>query len=563
MPATVKGWRPVEVQTDETLPENFVGLLDWVLDESVVADDEDLSHHVSRCPSQAAENHGLTSRKVSGQDQQESQAKAKNIPPAESPLSNAMAIEGRMKDESTNKDEGQATSPADPDHISVSSVNTAPRILLKVAEKGKISSEEFREQDLASPDKDLASSWSVSAIGEDPTTPPKGAPLTERPCQGGGSPTIEVLHSLSKPRSLSVAAWVLDTTDAPVPNLVLPKATNASTHCCAIDPESGTFLPAIDYPETRKNHQLESQSEPGWCRGNMTSGMQINREMKVRAKLAERAKERLHISAQINEQGTVMEEQETSFPKAYCAIRPATDNDVGGILDILKLERQCNAEDNNKPSTGITKLEVLRYFNLCKKERRPFIIATGPEDDLLDQSKWPPGADRAYQEYVEYRSKSSKPKATIVGFAFAMPRQSPSLEVQGIRVDHSCYVTLMVHPDHRNKKYGSALLDRILTSVSPIHRSLIDFEWKCDDPTDIYEQIASNNTQQYARVIVEFLDAHDESQRKLSGKKLLEKFGFSRAGHLTCLKSETRDGKRHWLDLFIWELEAQSLDNVR
>lgn len=67
MPATVKGWRPVEVQTDETLPENFVGLLDWVLDESVVADDEDLSHHVSRCPSQAAENHGLTSRKVSGQ----------------------------------------------------------------------------------------------------------------------------------------------------------------------------------------------------------------------------------------------------------------------------------------------------------------------------------------------------------------------------------------------------------------------------------------------------------------------------------------------------------------
>ena len=190
-------------------------------------------------------------------------------------------------------------------------------------------------------------------------------------------------------------------------------------------------------------------------------------------------------------------------------------------------------------------------------------MATGGEDDLLDRSKWPAGADRAYKEYVKYLGKSAKRQATIVGFAFAMPRESSSFDARDIHIDHSCNITLFVHPSHKGKKYGSALLDRILMSVSPIHRSLIDFEWKCDDAVGIYEQLASNNVRQYARVFVEYLDAHDEDQRLPSRKKLLENFGFSQVGRLSCLKSELREGKTRWLDLFVWELEAQALENVR
>lgn len=450
---------------------------------------------------------------------------------------------------------------------SISSVNTARKKLLELAAKWNISSEAIQDHDRPTPAaKDSFSSWSISALGEDPITPPnKISPqktAAENIRNDGLSPKIEELYSSSKPHSMSVAAWVMDTQDAPVPNLVIPKATNAAAHCCAIDPETGAFLPAIEHPETRYNHELDLQSDPGWPRSNITSNWQIKRELKARARLAQRVQERLPVQAEAD--GPVLENENSAFPKADCSIRPATDDDIRGISDIINLEQQkTSKDDRNKASSGIRSWDIAKIFNKCKKEQRPFIVATGAEMDILDRSKWPAGADRAYEEYVKYRSKSAAPQAAIAGFAFAMPRQVSSLDAQEIRTDHSCYVTLFVHPQHRNKKFVSALLDRILMSVSPVHRSLIDFDWKCDNPAEIYEQPASNNAKQYARIFVEYLDAHAEDQRLPSRKKLLEKFGFSQVGHLSCLRSESRGGKRHWLDLLIWELEAQSLENVR
>ncbi|KAJ4158466.1 uncharacterized protein LMH87_008990 [Akanthomyces muscarius] len=449
---------------------------------------------------------------------------------------------------------------------SVSSVDTARKKALELASKWKIPSEAIQDQDRATPEaKDSISCWSISALGEEPVTPPVAISPRQDESENlnndGPSEKVEELNSADKPRSLTVAAWVMDTEQAPLPNLVIPKAANASAHCCAIDPETGAFLPAIEHPETRLNHELEVQSEPGWHRGHITSDMQIIRELKARARLAQRLKERLPTPLEV--ESPAPDEGETTFPKADCTIRPATDDDIAGISEIINLDRQANEEAHRKAPSGIKSWDIVKIFNKCRKEQRPFLVATGGEDDLLDRSKWPAGADKAFQEYVKYRSNSSGPTATIVGFAFAMPRQGPSLDAQEIHVDHSCYVNLCVHPAHRNKKYATALLDRILMSVSPIHRSLIDFEWKCDDPAEIYEQPASNNAQQYARIFVEYPDAHDEDQRLRSRKKLLEKFGFSQVGHLTCLRSESRGGKRYWLDLFIWELEAQSLENVR
>lgn len=448
---------------------------------------------------------------------------------------------------------------------SESTVNTARKKVLELASKWKVPSEVIQGQDRATPEaKDSISSWSISALG-DPVTPPiefsPGRDEVKNLSHDEPPPNVAEVNSSGEQRALTVAAWVMDTKEAPLPNLVSPKAANASAHCCAIDPETGAFLPAIEHPETRLNHELEVQSEPGWHRGHVTSDMQINRELKARARLAQRLKERLPTQLEVD--SSAIEEKHTVFPTADCTIRPATDDDIAGISEIINLDREAGEEPHRKAPSGIKSWDIVRIFNKCKKEQRPFLVATGREDDLLDRSKWPAGADKAFEEYVKYRSKFSGPAAAIVGFAFAMPRQGQSLDAQETHIDHSCYITLAIHPTQRNKKYATALLDRILMSVSPIHRSLIDFEWKCEDPAETYEQPASNNAKQYARIFVEYLDAHDEGQRLQSRKKLLEKFGFSQVGHLTCLKSEYRGGKRLWLDLFVWELEAQALENVR
>ncbi|KAJ6783643.1 hypothetical protein PWT90_06986 [Aphanocladium album] len=602
MSTSVVEWPPVEVQSVDGLPDCLLGLLDWVRDEAAVSVEKELYSKSKNSSAALTANPVLTSKGIDddGRFSRPLSSTSCQLPPDSRksqeagefgmieqnssahdigrPVHETLATE---EEEAKEKDATETIEPAPQDHDSpspddvpeqipkpesVASVNSTRRKVFELVSKWKIPSEAIQDaEQLACEVKGSASSWSVSAIAQEPATPPIEDSSNQKresseQLQVETSPQIEELRPANSAQSHAVAAWLKETADMPAPKLVLPKPNRSSAHCHAIDPETGDFLPEIYHPETRFKHELDMQSEPGWRRGNITSDMQISRELKARARLAQRLKERLPTQREVE---TPVEEPESMFPRADCTIRPATDDDIAGIAEIINLELKAGRSDDAKPASAIRDWDMVKIFNKCKKERRPFIVATGGEDDLLDRSKWPADADRAYQEYVKYRSSSPKSQATIVGFAFAMPRQKTILETQDARQDHACYVTLFVHPNHRNKKYGSALLDRILMSVSPVHRSLIDFEWKCDEPGEIYEQPASNNAQQYARVFVEYTEAHEQDRRSPSRQRLLNKFGFDQVGHLSCSKSESQNGKRHWLDVFIWEFEAQSLENVR
>ncbi|OAA50116.1 Acyl-CoA N-acyltransferase [Beauveria brongniartii RCEF 3172] len=576
MSVTVQQWPPVEVPSTSDLANNFAGLLEWVLDECAMAAEKHMKEDIHRCIGQAAVKDSSVLEEVDGCVE----VNGKDLAEFTSSPEKFTSPEHNLgEDEAKDDVQNDGMMPIEQDHRSslhdgnqeaasilksVTLTDTARGKSLEQAEKKEIHSEVSQDSGQAAPeDKGSTLSRSISASGHDSSISLSKA-TPNRPNEFESVRSIEVptkvkeLVSSGEPSPLSVAAWVMDTTEAPMPNLVVSKAANASTHCRAIDPETGAFLPVIEQPETRYNDELDLQSEPGWRRSNVTSDMQIGRELKARAKLARRLKERLPTQAQANY--TVPEEAESPFPKADCTLRPATDDDIAAILDIVNLERQASREENQKKSSDIKNWEVSKYLNKCRRERRPFIVATAGEDDLLDRSKWPAGADRAYKKYVQYQSMSKTLQPAIIGFAFAMPRQS--LDAQDTDIDHSCYITLYVHPSHRNEKYGSALLDRILMSVSPVHRSLIDFGWQCDDAVETYEQIASHNAKQYARVFVEYSEPRDAEYKLMAREKLLRKFGFRQVGHLTCMKSESRAGRRYWKDLLIWELEAQSLENV-
>lgn len=617
MATEVEQWPPLEVQSKDNLPEYCFGLLPWVLDESgertfpvklpqELSLDRPQTEEAAAVPTRTngngryntffenrtfvltntGEDLHTTQNVQPGQDvpshhhaqyvQPGDCAPAgQSIQPPEeaspkSPPSIGLAhpkVNHEQHDEVCNepaKEQGVSpslvTDHVQPDALQLAA-DAAREQVIELAAKWKVPEEAVVESaPLAA--SGSPGSWSISALDE-PATPDNRLETltndrrTETPVAQMTTKS-EAQRSPNAALGSTVAAWIMKTGDAPVSKVVIPKRSSAA-HCAEIDPITGNFLPEIEYPETRLNHDMDLQSEPGWRRSNMTSDMQINREMKARARLAERMKEAMALN---ESHGQHVEEEPSTFPRAGCTIRPATEDDVAGIADMVNADQQARKKNGTTALSEIRNWDIVKLFNRCKKEKRPFIVATGGEDDILDRSKWPDGADAAFREYMRYRSTVSKPQATIVGFAFAAPRQVSSLDTQDVQTNHSCYVNLFVHPDHRNKKYGSALLDRILMSVSTLHRSLIDFEWKCADPLNVYEDIAAKNAKQYARVFVEYLDAHVTDERLASRKQVLEKFGFIRVGQLTCIKSEMREGKRHWLDLLIWELEAQALDNV-
>ncbi|KAK8147973.1 hypothetical protein G3M48_000621 [Beauveria asiatica] len=575
MSVTVQQWAPVEVPSTSNLADNFAGLLEWVLDECAMAAENHIKEALDGCDGQAAVDNSSALEEVdggvevNGKDLAEFTSSTEKCTSPEHNLGKDEAKDDVQNDGNMPKDHRSSLHDGNQETESilksVTLTDTSREKSLELAEKKEIPSEVSQDKGQAPPeDKGSTLSRSISASGQDSSISRNKA-TPNRPnefdsVRGIKVPTkVKELISSGDPSPLSVAAWVMDTTEAPVPNLVVSKAANASTHCRAINPETGAFLPVIEQPETRYNDELDLQSEPGWRRSNITSDMQISRELKAREKLARRLKERLPTQTQANY--SVPEEAESPFPKADCTLRPATEADIAAISDIVNLEQQASREENQNKSSGIKNWEVSNYLNKCRRERRPFIVATTGEDDLLDRSKWPAGADKAYKRYLQYQSTSKTLQPAIVGFAFAMPRQS--LDAPDTDIDHSCYVTLYVHPSHRNEKYGSALLDRILMSVSPVHRSLIDFGWQCDDAVETYEQLASHNEKQYARVYVEYSEPSDAENKLMAREKLLRKFGFRQVGHLTCMKSESRAGRRYWKDLLIWELEAQSLENVR
>ncbi|KAM3436285.1 hypothetical protein MY4824_004436 [Beauveria thailandica] len=544
MSVTVQQWAPVEVPSTSNLADNFAGLLEWVLDECAMAAEDHIKEAFYGCDGQAAVANSAALEEVDGGVE----VYGKDLAEFTSSTEKCTSPEHNLGEDEA-KDDVQ-NMPIEQDHRSslhdgnqetesiiksVTLTDTSREKSLELAEKKEIPSEVSQDKGQAPPeDKGSTLSRSISASGQDSSISRNKA-TPNRPNEFESVRSIKVptkvkeLISSGEPSPLSVAAWVMDTTEAPVPNLVVSKAANASTHCRAINPETGAFLPVIEQPETRYNDELDLQSEPGWRRSNITSDMQISRELKAREKLARRLKERLPTQTHANY--SVPEEAESPFPKADCTLRPATEADIAAISDIVHLEQQASREENQEKSSGIKNWEVSKYLNKCRRERRPFIVATAGEDDLLDRSKWPAGADKAYKRYLQYQSTSKTLQPAIVGFAFAMPRQS--LDASDTDIDHSCYVTLYVHPSHRNEKYGSALLDRILMSVSPVHRSLIDFGWQCDDAVETYEQLASHNEKQYARVYVEYSEPSDAENKLMAREKLLRKFGFRQATQST------------------------------
>ncbi|KAF3075213.1 hypothetical protein CFAM422_002890 [Trichoderma lentiforme] len=354
-------------------------------------------------------------------------------------------------------------------------------------------------------------------------------------------------------------AWLLQTSKPPAAIHSLAFQSAVDHYKKDIDTETGDFLPEIRYPDTFKSlHEGPSRDhrDIAWRQANLTVELQIAREIRSRELLATKIRSKIKPQVQ-----AVPIEQETG-PNAECIVRPATPEDFEAIAAIINMESRATGSPQIIEWRDVTAANVQKIYDSCRDNLQPFIVATTTEDPLLDRSNWPKNATKAYQGYLAFRSTQAKVSQEVLGFAFVVEARLGLLGGPCPGSRHTGQVKVVVHPAHRGKLYGSALLDRILLCTAPFHRRAVDYEWQCQDSSKVYESIACQNRRKYAWIYAEtFCAGRDDPALKLA-TSFLQKFEFQEVCHLRSAVKTDRYYESKWLDIVLWARETQPLSNI-
>lgn len=354
-------------------------------------------------------------------------------------------------------------------------------------------------------------------------------------------------------------AWLLQTSN---PSTAVPSFTskNAIGHYKKdINTDTGSFTAEISHPDTfQRLHDGPSHDhrDISWRQANMTVELQITREIRSRELLATKLK------SQIKPQAKAKPVEQTAEPNAECIVRPATPEDFQAIAAIINMESRTEGSPQVMEWKEAAAADVQKIYNSCRDNLQPFIVATTAEDTLLDRSNWPKNATKAYQRYLAFRSTEEKVSQEILGFAFVAEARVGMLGDPCPGSRHTGQVKVIVHPDHRGRLYGSALLDRILVCTAPFHRRVVDYEWQCQDSSKVYESISCQNRRKYAWIYVEtFCAGRDDPALQLA-TSYLQKFEFQEVCYLRSAVKTDRYYESQWLDLVLWARETQPRSNI-
>ncbi|KAG6003271.1 hypothetical protein E4U21_002229 [Claviceps maximensis] len=363
----------------------------------------------------------------------------------------------------------------------------------------------------------------------------------------------------------TVKSWLVKHFTSPSILIPLHKLSDLVSSRCDIDPETGTFLAPILQPETlrcAKEGPCEGYHDILWRQSNMTSELYIMKELRSRENIATRLQMAVNHEANCFD---LTSESGRNWPKANCTVRPANQLDFPAIAKIVNEHSKRAIKSQEIQSPLMHAEDVARVWDECRVNNRPFIVVTPNEEDFLDRSKWPNQSETIYQEFARFMAKHPRPIKSLVGFAFI---GNPELGLDNLACPGTFYsgrLNLIVHPDHRGKLYGSALLDRILISISPLHTSVVDHDWSRNknEPDGIYEFPASHNLRQYTLLHVEVLESRDKAEPSESRIHFLKKFGFEEVGRLkNVLVTGDDPGHMHWSDLVTWARGITPTSNV-
>lgn len=355
-----------------------------------------------------------------------------------------------------------------------------------------------------------------------------------------------VSEDVRKDLEMYLGAWLLNATDHTENDPVAEWEKNPKHAQHGVNTDTGELLPPVQQPQTvARVKATDDGRDITFKQRTLTS--KINMDMALRLLETKRPEPALAPNTP-HERAPDMEELE--WPKAECVLRPATEADLAAIADIANLEVKSSDCPQIIQSQAITALEMKRVLDSCRHHLRPFVVAEPKGDILLNRENWPALAEKAYLEYVNYKNSRPNNTANILGFAFVTEPRIGFLNTPCAGSRHSGQVRLVVHPDRRRHGYGSALLDKVLQSIAPYHRSLIDFDWQCTEDTLVYAKPSIYNQRKYARVYIESFSNSGEKEDAWR-VKMLEKFQFKQAGLFTKMVKTDRGKDSKWLDVAI------------
>ncbi|KAL7920867.1 hypothetical protein ACQKWADRAFT_136135 [Trichoderma austrokoningii] len=329
-----------------------------------------------------------------------------------------------------------------------------------------------------------------------------------------------------------------------------------------INPETGELLLEVPYPDTYRaldSGPSRDHRDIAWRQDNLTSELQINREIRSRETLATK----LRLQMECNEpEAKPVAIEPPAWPDAECIVRPAKPKDFGAIAAIMNLESKAKINPQVLEWKEVVAADIQQIYQSCRDNLRPFVVATTAEDPLLDRSNWPPNATKAHQSYLTFRSSQAEVPEEVLGFAFVTEARVGILGTTCPGSRHAGQIKVIVHPDHRGKLYGSALLDRVLLCIAPFHRSSVDYKWQCQDSAKIYEKIAYQNHRTYAWIYIETFCADRADPAMQPVTRFLQKFEFREVGCLPSAIKTDRHYESQWLDLVLWAREAQPRSNI-
>lgn len=142
-------------------------------------------------------------------------------------------------------------------------------------------------------------------------------------------------------------------------------------------------------------------------------------------------------------------------PDVTCYLRPASKKDVGNIQTIYNHEVTHGTQSRDIHTVSVT--DVASTLDMCKAGNLPFIVAiAGLEHDIRE----PKGPTKKWQ--------TGEPEnGELLGFALLSNYHVGLCGATDATGGSSVRLTIVVHPQHRRKFIGHALMDKMLHLLCP------------------------------------------------------------------------------------------------
>ena len=355
-----------------------------------------------------------------------------------------------------------------------------------------------------------------------------------------------------------IASWVQDVSvDAKV-----SFNSNRNHFDSDINTETGCFLAPVSYPETLIDEAHDPELR--WRQLNWTSNLVCKRARDEKKNRRDEKRNRGQAPPPSSQPPKVVNIADLDVPQVPCHLRPATEADMEAVASIYN-----NEVLEKLDCAPLGAAEFQKILKDVHGHQFPFIVTVS-------------GSARTNALKDGIRFESSQPQQTvfppdliegiILGFAYLSVWQ-PGLAGSMTGTSRaSAEAHVYVHNSWRRKKIGSALLDRILGSVSlrakETSKDMCDF-W--DPSRNRAYAVPVQHTRYTFKIYMQYLvrselDANNSFNTEMLQnhqpdsivwvKHLLEtKFGFTEKVRFEgAFRSPKVDGaSNHWLDSVLFE----------